>query len=70
MAEYNEEILDHEYDGIQEMHNNLPRWWLYMFDFTMIIQCSQWAIIGPTQWVNYKRVTSSKPRLELYNAAC
>ncbi len=36
MAEYNEEILDHEYDGIQEMDNNLPRWWLYLFYFSIV----------------------------------
>ncbi len=35
MAKINEEILDHEYDGIQEMDNNLPKWWLYLFIFTI-----------------------------------
>ncbi|MCK5124669.1 MAG: c-type cytochrome [candidate division Zixibacteria bacterium] len=38
--EYNEEILDHEYDGIQEMDNNLPKWWLYLFIFTI-----GWAVL-------------------------
>lgn len=30
-------ILDHEYDGIRELDNNLPPWWLYGFYLTIII---------------------------------
>lgn len=40
MAEYKDELLEHEYDGIQEMDNNLPKWWLYLFVFTI-----GWAIL-------------------------
>jgi len=29
-------ILDHDYDGIQELDNNLPPWWLYGFYATII----------------------------------
>ena len=28
-------LLDHEYDGIQELDNNLPRWWVYLFYITI-----------------------------------
>jgi cytochrome c oxidase cbb3-type subunit 3 len=29
-------LMDHEYDGIMELDNKLPPWWLYMFYFTII----------------------------------
>jgi cytochrome c oxidase cbb3-type subunit 3 len=30
-------LLDHEADGIREYDNNLPRWWLYGFYFTIVM---------------------------------
>jgi cytochrome c oxidase cbb3-type subunit 3 len=29
-------LLDHEADGIQELDNNLPRWWVWLFNLTII----------------------------------
>lgn len=29
-------LMDHEYDGIRELDNNLPPWWKYMFYATII----------------------------------
>jgi len=29
-------LMDHEYDGIQEFDNNLPRWWVWLFYLTII----------------------------------
>lgn len=29
-------LLDHDYDGIKELDNKLPPWWLYMFYATVI----------------------------------
>src|SRR5690625_7842586 len=29
-------LLDHEYDGIRELDNNLPPWWKYLFYVTII----------------------------------
>jgi cytochrome c oxidase cbb3-type subunit 3 len=36
MTEHNDNMTVHEYDGIQEHDNNLPRWWLYLFYFSII----------------------------------
>jgi cytochrome c oxidase cbb3-type subunit 3 len=29
-------LLDHDYDGIQELDNQLPRWWVWLFYITII----------------------------------
>jgi cytochrome c oxidase cbb3-type subunit III len=37
MPEEKDELLDHNYDGIQEYDNDLPRWWLWLFYLTIAI---------------------------------
>ena len=36
LEEEGEIILDHNYDGIKELDNNLPPWWIYGFYITII----------------------------------
>jgi len=42
MAKTNEKdvLLDHNYDGIQELDNDLPPWWLWMFYISII-----WSVL-------------------------
>ena len=40
MAAPTDELLDHEYDGIKEFNNPLPRWWVYLFYL-----CIGWSIV-------------------------
>lgn len=37
-----EKLLDHEYDGIQELDNNLPLWWLWTFFGAIIFSFIYW----------------------------
>lgn len=37
MTEYKDPLLlDHEVDGIRELDNKLPRWWVWLFNFTIV----------------------------------
>lgn len=36
MSNESEEILDHDYDGITEMDNKLPRWWVWLFNLSIV----------------------------------
>jgi cytochrome c oxidase cbb3-type subunit III len=50
MATYQEHpMANHEADGIKEFDNNLPRWWLYGFIFTVLFGIAymvQYHVIG------------------------
>ncbi len=36
MSKKKDVLLDHDYDGIHELDNDLPPWWLYLFYFSII----------------------------------
>ena len=53
-------LLDHNYDGIQELDNNLPRWWVWLFYITIIFAAvylvySHVAKVGDLQAAEYDK---------------
>lgn len=43
-------LMDHEYDGIQELDNNMPPWWLYGFYFTIVLSVAYLIYYEVTDW--------------------
>lgn len=66
-------ILDHNYDGIKELDNRLPPWWLYGFYLTIIfavVYLVRFHVIGDyTQAEEYQNeVAKAKIEIEEYLA--
>ncbi|WP_339658473.1 cbb3-type cytochrome c oxidase N-terminal domain-containing protein [uncultured Polaribacter sp.] len=66
-------ILDHNYDGIQELDNTLPPWWVYMFYasiiFAVVYLVRFHVLDGDNQIVEYdKAVAEAKASLEKYKS--
>jgi len=58
MAKEKDILLDHEYDGIQELDNDLPPWWLWLFYITIAISVVYlgyytFTDLGPSQAEEY-----------------
>ena len=52
-------LLDHDYDGIKELDNHMPKWWLYLFYFTIAFAGAYlmyyvFTGIGPNQHEEYE----------------
>ena len=53
-------LLDHEYDGIQEYDNPMPRWWIWLFWATIVFAVLYWFNVpgigsGRGRIANYER---------------
>jgi len=71
LSEENEIILDHNYDGIQELDNILPPWWLYMFYggiiFGIVYMINYHVLSGDSQVMEYQReVAAANLELEKF----
>lgn len=66
--------LGHDYDGIRELDNSLPPWWVYLFYFTIAFGCVYMYIyrfsdIGPSQQEEYyadMKIADKKRRAFLF----
>ncbi|HET7817977.1 MAG TPA: cbb3-type cytochrome c oxidase N-terminal domain-containing protein, partial [Bacteroidia bacterium] len=52
-------LLDHNYDGIRELDNNLPPWWKYGFYFTILFSIAY--------LINYHVIGTGQLQQEEYN---
>jgi len=73
IEEESEIILDHNYDGIRELDNTLPPWWVYMFYGTIIfavVYLIRFEVLdGDNQIVEYeKAVAEAKMEINKYKA--
>ena len=57
----NERLIEHEYDGIQEYDNPLPRWWVLTFWATIIFSV--------LYWFNVPGIGSGRGRIADYEAS-
>jgi len=46
------ETTGHEWDGIRELDNPLPRWWLYIFYATVVWSIGYWVVMPAWPLVN------------------
>ena len=44
--DHDEKLLDHEYDGIQEYDNPMPRWWVWTFWATIVFSVAYALNVG------------------------
>lgn len=66
-------ILDHNYDGIKELDNSLPPWWVYMFYATIlfaVIYLIRFEVMdGATPEMEYQQaVTEARAEINKYKA--
>lgn len=73
MEQEEEIVLDHNYDGIKELDNTLPPWWVYMFYATIVfavVYLVRFHVLdGDNQIVEYnKAVAQAQIELNKYKA--
>jgi cytochrome c oxidase cbb3-type subunit 3 len=47
-----QETTGHEWDGIKELNNPLPRWWLYVFYATIVFSLIWFVLYPSIPWIN------------------
>lgn len=68
------ETTGHEWDGLKELNNPAPRWWLWIFFITIIWSIGYWVVYpawptihGATQgtfgWTSYKKLAAEQAEI-------
>ncbi|MFT4849980.1 MAG: cytochrome c oxidase cbb3-type subunit 3 [Sediminicola sp.] len=61
-------LLDHNYDGIKELDNTLPPWWVYMFYATILfaaIYLVRYEVFGDTNQAQEYEIAVAEAKVEL-----
>lgn len=58
-------LLDHNYDGIRELDNNLPPWWLYGFYFSIVVSI---IYLGVQHFSSYGKSSTEEYEIEMAQA--
>ena len=64
MAQERDELLDHDYDGIQEFDNPLPGWWVWLFYATILFS----VIYIPYYFLGFGPSSAEEYRQEMAEA--
>jgi len=61
-------VLDHNYDGIKELDNTLPPWWVYMFYATIVfaaIYLVRYEVFGDTNQAQEYEIAVAEAKVKL-----
>lgn len=70
LMEEHEIILDHNYDGIKELDNNLPPWWVYMFYATIVfavVYLVRYHVYGDSTQAQEYEIAVAEARVDIAN---
>lgn len=68
------ETTGHEWDGLKELNNPAPRWWLWVFFITVIWSIGYWVIypawptlsgntVGSAGWTSHKKLAAEQAEI-------
>lgn len=68
MEKEGEIVLDHNYDGIKELDNSLPPWWVYMFYATIVfaaVYLIRYQVFGDTNQIEEYEIAMEQAKADI-----